>query len=283
MKEKSWIGPLAPLFKSGKNKHIEYFTLNKETCHKFVRELKKDDVGYLVGSPRIMEIISSSFDLGFLKAANTAMWIAKSSNVGPSLIQAFADLAIPVRANYTSEEVGMIGAECSKFSGYYHVATSNVIVEVFDRKMEIDGMILGKVLVTHLHSYATPFIRYDLGDLACLRDKCPCGHNGPTIYNLQGRVSSLIKHRDGRLSPLHIRNKDFMALVDFTEYRIRQTAFDKIVVECGGRSELNADEVAAVTTYLQESTGPDFDIEVKACEEIDWGQSQKRPRFRCEI
>jgi len=283
VKEESWIGPLAAFFKSGKNKRIEYFTLNKEVCHNFIRELKKDDVGYLIGSPRIMEIISSSFDLGFLKAANTAMWIAKSANVGPNLSQAFADLAIPIRANYSSEEVGMIGAECSKFSGCYHVATSNVIVEVVDRKMEMDGMMLGKVLVTHLHSYATPFIRYDLGDLACLRDKCPCGHDGPTIYNLQGRMSSFIKHRDGRLSPVHIRNKDFMALVKFTEYRIRQTAFDKIVVECGGRSELNADEVAAVTTYLRQSTGPDFDIEVKACEEIDWGQSRKKPRFRCEI
>ena len=51
----------------------------------------------------------------------------------------------------------MIGAECSKFSGYYHVATSNVIVEVVDRRFEIDGINLGKVLVTHLHSYATPF------------------------------------------------------------------------------------------------------------------------------
>ena len=230
-----------------------------------------------------MDAISSAFDLRFLKSAKTAMWIPQGENVDPKIMEAFASLAIPVRSNYSSEEVGVSVTECSKFSGYYHVATSNVIVEVVDRRFEIDGMNLGKVLVTHLHSYATPFIRYDLGDLACLRDKCPCGHNGPAIYNLEGRASRVIKHRDGRLSPFRIRTQALARLVDFTEYRIRQTAFDKIIVELGGRSELNADEVAAITMFLQESTGPEFDIEVKARAEIDWGQSRKRHGFRCQI
>ena len=133
----------------------------------------------------------------------------------------------------------MIGAECSKFPGSFHVATSNVIVEGVDRAYEIDGVGVGRVLVTHLHSYATPLIRYELGDLACLRAKCPCGHNGPTIYNLQGRASSVIKHRNGRMSACYIRGQDLAAVVSFAELRIRQTAFDKIIIELGGRAELN--------------------------------------------
>jgi len=282
-KTETSIGSLASLFRPGENKHIEHFILNKENCHKLVAELKKDEIGYLVAMPRVLDAISSSFDLGFLKAAKTAMWIPLGEHVDRKLIEAFVDLAIPVRATYSSEEVGMIGAECSQFFGYYHVVTSNVMVEVVDRRSEIEGTKLGKVLVTHLHSYATPFIRYDLGDLACLGEKCPCGHNGPTIYNLRGRESSILKHRDGRLSSLFILGKHLAPLADFTEYRIRQTAFDNIVIEFGGRSELTAEEVAAVTTFLKERAGPEFSIEVKACREIDWGQSRKRPGFRCEI
>jgi phenylacetate-CoA ligase len=282
-KGESWIGALAPLIKSGENKHIEHYNLSREDCHKLVRELRKDDVGYLVAGPATISAISSSFDLRFLKAAKTAMWIPSGAKPDSKLIEIFADLAIPFRANYSSEEVGMIGAECSKYFGYYHVATSNVLVEVVDRRFEIDGMSVGKVLVTHLHSYATPFIRYDLGDLACLRATCPCGHNGPTIYNLEGRASSVIKHRDGRLSRFFIRGKELAALADFIEYRMRQTTFNKIVIEFGGRSELKTEEVAAITTFLQERAGPEFDIEVKACEQIDWGKSRKRPGFRCEV
>ena len=283
-KANSWIGALSPLFKSGKNKEIKCFILSGEECPKIVQELKKDDVGYLVTATWHMDAISSSFDLDFLKRAKTAMWIPFGGKVDPKVAETFANLAIPVRASYSSSEVGMIGAECRKFAGFYHVATSNVIVEVIDRRFEMDGTTnLGKVLVTHLHSYATPFIRYDLGDLACLRAKCACGHNGATIYNLQGRASSVIKHRDGRLSAFYVRGQDLAAVADFTEYRMRQTAFDKIVVELGGRFELNADEVAAVTALVRKRTGPEFDIEVKASEQINWGQSQKRLGFQCEI
>jgi phenylacetate-CoA ligase len=282
-KEKSWIGSLGSLIKSGEKKYIEYYNLSRKDCHKLVQELKKDDVGYLIAGPAIMGVISSSFNLRFLKAAKTAMWVPLGAKPDSKLREAFTDLAIPVRATYSSEEVGMIGAECCECSGYYHVATSNVVVEVVDRRFEIDGMSVGKVLVTHLHSYATPFIRYDLGDLACLRATCPCGHDGPTIYNLEGRESSVIKRRDGRLSQFFIRGKELQALADFTEYRMRQTAFDKIVIDFGGRSELKADEVAMVKAFLKERAGPEFDIEVNACEQIDWGQSRKRPGFRCEI
>jgi phenylacetate-CoA ligase len=100
-KEQSWVGALAPLFKSGGNKHIEYFNLSREERRKLVRELKKDDVGYLVANPRVIDLISSSFDLGFLKAANAAMWIPLGENVDPKLIESFAALGIPVRANYS--------------------------------------------------------------------------------------------------------------------------------------------------------------------------------------
>ena len=282
-KDKGWIGPLGSLIKSGENKRIEYCKLSREDCHKLVQELKKDDVGYLIAGPNVIDALSSLFDLRFLKAAKTAMWIPIGAKPDSKLIEAFTNLDIPVRPTYSSEEVGCIGVSCSKCSGYYHVATSNVVVEVVDRRFEIDGKSVGKVLVTHLHSYATPFVRYDLGDLACLCAKCPCGHDGPTIYNLEGRESSMIKRRDGRLSPFYIRGKELKALADFTEYRMRQTALDKIVIELGGRSELNANEAAAVKAFLKERSGPEFEIEVNACEQIDWGQSRKRPGFRCEV
>ena len=282
--EPSWIGSLSPIIRSGVNKHIEYHDLNeKEICGRLVEELKKDAIGYLICPPRVMETLSSLFDLGFLKEAKLAIWIAFSETIEPHLLNVFADQGIPIRQNYSAEEVGMIGAECNKMPGYFHVATSNVMVETVEQKYQLNGSKIGKVLITHLHSYATPFIRYDLGDLACLRGRCPCGHEGQTIYNLHGRLSRVIKHRDGRVSPLYISVKDLSELAELTEYRMRQTAFDRIVVEIGGRSALRDEEVDAITAFLKQRVGQEFKIEVKARKEIDWGQSRKRYGFRCEI
>src|SRR5205085_1129318 len=135
--------------------------------------------------------------------------------------------------------------------GFYHVVTSNVVVEIVD-PLDIDGKQVGKVLVTHLHSYATPFIRYDIGDLASIAGKCDCGREGPTIFNLQGRSSRILKHPDGRLSPFHVTGVDLARLLELSEYRVRQTALDKIIIEIGGRTELSAQETEAVTKFIRE-------------------------------
>jgi len=282
---KSWLGSLGLFIKTGTSKQINLsaFTTDIDNCRKLVEELTKDEIGYLLCNPKHVDVISSSFDLGFLKTAKTAMWIPFGEHLDNHLIDAFSNLSIPIRGHYSAEEVGMIGAECRKMLGHYHVATSNVIVELVDRSYDIEGVQVGKILVTHLHSYATPFIRYDIGDLACLHERCPCGHDGPTIYNLQGRFSRVLKHQDGRLSPLHVTGTDLAAIANFSEYRIRQTDFDRIVVEIGGRSELSTDEIAAITTFLKQRAGEEFSIEVKACPQIDWGESRKRPGFRCEV
>ena len=135
-------------------------------------------------------------------------------------------------ANYSCEEIGMIGYECRSAPNFYHVCTSNVLVEI-DRTTltDFDGQPAGRVLLTHLHSYATPFIRYDVGDIASLHKSCPCGHLGPTLSNIDGRSKQLLKHADGRLSPFLIRGADILAVADISEFRIRQTDLQTINVE----------------------------------------------------
>jgi len=276
----SWMGPLATLFRSGINKNIEY--LNPD-AKKLIKELERHDIGYLACRPLFLEWLFNLVDPAFLKRTKTKIWVANAENISNELIRIFSSLEIPIRSVYSSDEVGPIGYGCGAFPGHLHVATSNVMVEVVDASHELDGIRLGKVLVTHLHSYATPFIRYDLGDLACLSETCPCGHLGPTIHRLHGRLSSVLKHRDGKFSSFYIRSESLAALADFTEYRMRQTDYEKIVVEIGGRSELRPEEIGALTAFLKERAGPRFEIEVLAREKIDWGESRKRHGFRSEV
>ena len=56
---------------------------------------------------------------------------------------------IPVRGNYSSEEVGIIGYECEHYPANYHVAHSNVIVEVDNKSnVAIGPNTLSRVLLT---------------------------------------------------------------------------------------------------------------------------------------
>ena len=136
----------------------------------FREELERDLIGYLVTAQWTVETLLQSIDLFALKRAGLRMWISVADAVDPSLREALMSQDISVRSTYSAQEIGPIGFECEHIPGNYHVATSNVIVEVdSDQSYRLGPHRLGRVLVTHLHSYATPFIRYNIGDLASPR------------------------------------------------------------------------------------------------------------------
>jgi phenylacetate-coenzyme A ligase PaaK-like adenylate-forming protein len=191
---------------------------------------------------------------------------------------------ISVRSTYSAQEIGPIGFECEHISGNYHVATSNVIVEVDSgQSYQLGSHRLGRVLVTHLHSYATPFIRYDIGDLGFLSFECACGHRGPTLSNVYGRGKNLLKHRDGTISPFYLGASLIAELPELKDYRIRQTGVGTLVVEVGGRTELSPNEQTTITNLIQKQAGNEFQVEVRPVPEIDWRGSVKRLGFYNEV
>jgi phenylacetate-coenzyme A ligase PaaK-like adenylate-forming protein len=191
---------------------------------------------------------------------------------------------VPTLPAYSSEEVGLIGSECAKSPGNYHIATSNVLVEVLeDEGFEIAAAKLGRVLVTHLHSYATPFIRYDIGDLASFADRCVCGHDGPVLYNIHGRTKSLVKHQDGSISPFYVRNNELLAIVRCNEFRVRQIDLQTIVVELGGIQKISQTQHELLTDLIRLHAGSEFNVIIKSLGSLDWGKSRKRLGFHNDV
>ena len=275
------LGTLEPLFRSGIHKHIEYFHPN---INSLCSELKRDPIGLLIAQPHLIETMLQYIDPVFFKRAGTAMFNPWAGAVSPELRKIFSSMGIPIQGSYSSEEVGMIGMECEKNPGSYHVVTSNVIVEVIsDEPVQLGDEKVGRVLVTHLHSYATPFIRYDLGDVATLDRLCSCGHDGPVLSNIFGRTKALLKHADGRVSIFFPRGKELAAIARFDEYRIRQTDIETIVVEIGGRDSLAPEETAAFIALIKRHAGDEFGIKVEAVAQIDWGHSIKRLGFHSDV
>lgn len=278
-KKPSWLGDIGAVFASGE---LKFITCLNPNLRDLVRELRKNPVGQLVATPGMVSAIVSYSGAKLLRELRVSEFRSFGEAMDPVLYRAIVDQGIPVRATYSCEEVGPIGFECEATPGHYHVATSNVIVEL-EGSHEIDGKKLGRVLVTHLHSYATPFIRYDLGDLALLRERCPCGHDGPTIYSLHGRITNALKHDDGTFSRFFVRGEELLKILQFTEFQIRQVALDAIVMEFGGRETLTPEEITDVTAYLKARAGDEFKIDIIARPVIDWGDSIKRQSFRCEV
>jgi phenylacetate-CoA ligase len=105
-------------------------------------------------------------------------------------------LGASVRHRYTCPECGPLAFQCPRSDGHHHVAVGNVKLEIVDDAGQLVPIAMtgtvakpGRVLVTALHHYATPLLRYDTGDTAALHDGCPgCGLAVPSLSALRQNV-----------------------------------------------------------------------------------------------
>jgi phenylacetate-CoA ligase len=104
---------------------------------------------------------------------------------------------------YGSREVMLIAAECDAHQGL-HVSMENLVLEIVvregGRERPAEPGELGEVVVTDLHNYGAPFIRYVNGDLAVAlpEGRCPCGRALSRLQRVEGRETDTLRDVDGR-------------------------------------------------------------------------------------
>lgn len=117
-----------------------------------------------------------------------------------SMTQAFGP---GVFETYGNREVMLIAAECEAHQGL-HLSMENLIVEIVVREGSTERPAqpgeLGEVVITDLHNYGAPFIRYLTGDLAVAREpgRCPCGRSLSMLEHVEGRVTDTLRDGAGR-------------------------------------------------------------------------------------
>lgn len=102
---------------------------------------------------------------------------------------------------YGSRESNGIAGECKY--GLMHIFTFWNYVEVLDsHNQPVKEGGEGKVIVTNLHNYSMPLIRYEIGDIAVVGPKnCRCGNPLPTLSKITGRITDHFVTEDGTIVP----------------------------------------------------------------------------------
>jgi phenylacetate-CoA ligase len=276
----SWAGPLSHVYQNGSNKLLGF---DKDVAG-LLEEMSRDRVGYLVSQSRFVEQMLDYGGPDLFEKLGIKLWFHKSDLQSREVVEQLKKIGIPSLSNYSAGEIGPIAYECKAHEGYFHVVTTNVIVES-DQKVTTtsDGETIGRLLVTHLHSHATPLIRYDIGDFGKLHDQCPCGHDGPTLSHIYGRGKHFLRHPDGRYVPFFLSTKLLVKVVEFRECRFRQDALDTITVQIGGRESLSRTEEDKLRAAVIAASDPAFKVEIRPVKEIDWSDSPKRLFFTSSV
>jgi phenylacetate-CoA ligase len=272
----AWAGELGKIFRNGSDKRIVYGYDDDAV----LAELLKNPVGYLVSPSRYVENLIGRFGAETIKRLGIKLWLHLSDYRDPEILGIMKEIGIPSLSNYSAGETGPIAFECDKHEGYFHIAHSNVIVDC-DQKLtsSFNGASLGRLLITHLHSYSTPVIRYDIGDFAKLHNQCRCGHDGPTLSNIYGRGKHFLSHPNGTLLPFYVSTRLLLEVASFKECRFTQSKIDTIVLEISGRDIIPGEEEEALKKLVTKITDPAFRVEIKAVNEIDWSGNPKRLFF----
>ncbi|MGH7271864.1 MAG: phenylacetate--CoA ligase family protein [Polyangiaceae bacterium] len=106
---------------------------------------------------------------------------------------------------YGSRETMLIAAECEAHEGM-HLMEENLLVEVARRGAPIptgDEEAQGDVLVTDLHNFGMPLIRYENGDVAGAihERRCRCGRGLRRLKRVDGRRAETLVDGEGNPVP----------------------------------------------------------------------------------
>jgi phenylacetate-CoA ligase len=186
---------------------------------------------------------------------------------------------------YTCEEIGYLALQCPDHP-CYHVQSEHVILEILDEAGNpCSPGEVGRVVVTDLHNFATPFIRYDLGDFAEASAPCPCGRGLPTLSRIMGRTRGRLTLPDGRkiFPRLGERRLSDIPGVQVRQFKVIQRSRDAIELQIACDRPLDPREQKAVAAGLIASLGHPFEVSFSFPEQILPGPNGKFETFVSEV
>lgn len=161
---------------------------------------------------------------------------------------------------YSANEVGYIALQCPAHQ-HYHIQSEGVLVEVLDEQGGrcAPGQV-GRVVVTALHNFAMPLIRYEIGDYAEVGEACACGRGLPVLRRIVGRVRNMLVTADGKRYWPPLKIGEFTDLAPLLQFQLVQKAYDLIEWRLVTAAPLTADQEARLCERMLSRIPPGIRI-----------------------
>jgi phenylacetate-CoA ligase len=190
----------------------------------------------------------------------------------------------PFHTGYASHEFGLIAWEC-KQTGKLHVCDDSLILELLEDGQPVGHGERGEVVGTDLLSYAMPFIRYSLGDLAVRGGSaCPCGLPFSTIERIEGRTVDFFPLPDGRtLHPYRVVGAFLNIAPWVRRYQLVQEATDRIRLRIVPYRTPTPEQLEHVDGKIRPILGPEVDFRIELTDELDIRPGEKYRILRSRV
>ena len=247
----NWGAPVAAIFRTGP---AAVLNVRTNTAEQLDWLLQEDPDYLLTHASNLGALAELSLQKG-MRLPRLRQARSFSEALRPTLRETVqAAWGVGIADVYSCEEAGYIALQCPRHD-HYHVQAENLIVEILDA----DGRPCapgdtGEVVLTTLHNFAMPLIRYRLGDYAELGDPCPCGRGLLVLRRIHGRQRNMLRLPDGRQLWPSFPSSLWLDVAPLEQFQVIQRSVQEIEVNyVMARNLTPAEETrlaAALTTRL---------------------------------
>lgn len=180
---------------------------------------------------------------------------------------------------YSTIELGYLAIQCPGHE-HYHVQSEGVLLEVLDDNgRPCKPGEIGRVVVTDLHNYAFPLIRYEVGDYAEVGEPCDCGRGLPVLKRIKGRYRNILTTASGERRYPQLGIQDLHEIAPVRQFQAVQHTLTDIEIRLVLSHPLQAEEREKLTDKFRSMMGSSFQFDIREVESIERSASGKFEEF----
>jgi len=190
---------------------------------------------------------------------------------------------IPIVDTYSSQELGIISLQCP---GHDHhlVQAESVYVEVLDDEgAPCPPGSVGRIVVTDLHNFASPLIRYEIGDHAEVGGPCPTGRGLPVLSRIMGRTRNMLALPDGSRVWPAFRYGVLSHRFGYRQIQLVQRSVREVDVRLVADQPFDPAEEDALRLALADEIGHPLAFRITYVDAIPKAANGKYEDFRSEV
>ena len=190
---------------------------------------------------------------------------------------------VPVHDMYSAQEVGYIGLQCPA-EEQYHLQSESVFVDVLRENGDpcAPGEV-GRVVVTPLHNFAMPLIRYALGDYAEAGSPCSCGRGLPVLRRIFGRARNMLCLPNGERIWPRLGELRYVEILPIEQYQVVQKEVGRLEVRLVSARRGTEEEERRLKAIIVGRLGYLLDVDVVYVDNIPRGPGGKFEEFKSEL
>lgn len=261
------------------SKILNSFNMTEENMEKYIKIINSFKPEYILGYPNSLNDLSRYIKENKYQIYSPKFIISSAEVLREDIRKTITEVfETKVLDFYGSRETASIAGECKK--GAMHLFSFNNLIEILDENNQpVKNNQEGRVIITNLHNYSMPFIRYELGDTALFGDtNCECGNPLPTLKKITGRILEHFIRKDGSIVPAEF----FMFLfIEYhkngriKKYQIIQETYKKIKILLVLDGKISEKEKEDIEDKIRIAMNSDIEIVWEFVTDISKTQSGK--------